>query len=210
MLLGWLFSTTKVGDYWAISGSLAPISDKGELNIYSNQNIKAMEEILSARASSLSTRIPLKSVASLHEDFCALKDCNSTGSGDSGALSGSTDNGTCGNENCNRQSLKSINTINTRKPVIHYFNSNETFSKRKALKTLFWQLRSWRDRWASQGWRLSLTMTLIHQTGKSLFAFTFSNLHSSLSLSQTCTFHFHFLKFALPTFTFFPICKDFG
>ena len=126
-----------MGDYWAISGSLAPISDKGELNIYSNQNIKAMEEILSARASSLSTRIPLKSVASLHEDFCALKDCNSTGSGDSGALSGSTDNGTCGNENCNRQSLKSINTINTRKPVIHYFNSNETFSKRKALKTLF-------------------------------------------------------------------------
>ena len=50
-------------------------------------------------------------------------------------------------------------------------------------------------------------MTLIHQTGKSLFAFTFSNLHFSLSLSQTCTFHFHFLKFALSTFTFFQFAK---
>ena len=109
---------TQVGDYWAISGSLAPISDKGELNIYSSQNIKAMEEILSVRASSNNNRTPLKSVASLHEDYCALKDCNSTGSGDSGALSGSTDNGTCGNEKCNRKSLKSINSINTRKPVI--------------------------------------------------------------------------------------------
>ena len=97
---------------------MAPISDKGELNIYSGQNIKAMEEILSARASSTNNRTPLKSVASLHEDYCALKDCNSTGSGDSGALSGSTDNGTCGNENCNRKSMKSINSINTRKPVI--------------------------------------------------------------------------------------------
>ena len=189
---------------------MAPISDKGELNIYSNQNIKAMEEILSARASSLSTRIPLKSVASLHEDFCALKDCNSTGSGDSGALSGSTDNGTCGNENCNRQSLKSINTINTRKPVIHYFNFNETFLKRKALKT-FILVASKLTRQMSKS-RMKVVIDddthspdrkvsfCFHFLKFALVTFTFSNLHFSLSLSQICTFHFHF----------FPICKDFG
>merc|ERR1712223_909778 len=106
----------KVGDYWAISGSLAPISDKGELNIYSNQNIKAMEEILSARASSLSTRIPLKSVASLHEDFCALKDCNSTGSGDSGALSGSTDNASKLTRQMSKSRMKVIIDDDTHSP----------------------------------------------------------------------------------------------
>ena len=84
---------------------------------------------MSARASSSTNRTPLKSVASLHEDYCALKDCNSTGSGDSGALSGSTDNGTCGNENCNRKSMKSINSINTRKPVIPDLLLNSHFLK---------------------------------------------------------------------------------
>ena len=93
-----------------------------------------MEEILSARASSSTNRTPLKSVASLHEDYCALKDCNSTGSGDSGALSGSTDNGTCGNENCNRKSMKSINSINTRKPVIPDLLLNSHLFKAKHWK----------------------------------------------------------------------------
>ena len=84
------------------------------------------------RASSSNNRTPLKSVASLHEDYCALKDCNSTGSGDSGALSGSTDNGTCGNEKCNRKSLKSINSINTRKPVIPDLNFPPTRKRKRA------------------------------------------------------------------------------
>ena len=100
----------KMTDYWAVSGCIAPICEKGELNIYSNQNIKAMEEVLSSRASSM--RPSLKSVASLHEDFCTVRESNSVGS-----ESGGTDNGSCGNENCNKQSLKSINSINTRKPV---------------------------------------------------------------------------------------------
>ena len=98
----------KMTDYWAVSACIAPVCEKGELNIYSNQNIKAMEEVLGSRASSM--RPCLKSVASLHEDFCNVRDSNSVGS-DSG------DNGSCGNENCNKKSLKSINSINTRKPV---------------------------------------------------------------------------------------------
>ena len=90
-----------------------------------------MEEILTVRASSANNRTQLKSVASLHEDYCALKDCNSTGSGDSGALSGSIDNGTCGNENCNRKSLKSINSINTREPVIPDYSLNSPPTKKR-------------------------------------------------------------------------------
>ena len=61
----------------------------------------------------------------MHDDFCSVKDTASDC--DSGAQSGLTDSASCGNENCRTESMKSINSINTRHPdplFILYFLPN--------------------------------------------------------------------------------------
>lgn len=112
-------SVQKIGDkaneFWAISGIVAPICEKGELNIYNNQNIKNTEEILTARCAAKKSLMSMSSL--MHEDFCSVKDTASDC--DSGAQSGQTDSTSCANENCRKESMKSINSINTR-PQTHY------------------------------------------------------------------------------------------
>ena len=110
----------KNSDILAISAVLSPIVEKGEVNIYGPQNIKSLENILSSRCSKEKLLNSSLSVV-IHEDSCSVPDSHSS-EAESGhhTASGPTENGNC-KKDCNRKSMKSIHSINTRAASLPLF-----------------------------------------------------------------------------------------